>query len=235
MLRSPDRDADKVRMAAASIHHAPLTLPAVLVAAGIIAAAMVPMIAAVATVRPMSELDQASACHLLAGALAAQIRVGRAERRWICTVVAALHDLRDSGELLAAYTDPWLGRPRPTRRAVASVSDAVPAAYAVADWWDPAAPRLAHIVAVADEWATLTAASGPELPHAQALTALQARTGTRLDPAVVQAARAIVHREQRFTRNPAFQPRLHRIRSIEPIAVARRLFGNPSPVGSYSR
>jgi hypothetical protein len=223
-------------MAASSVHPPAVgTWPVMLAAVAILTGAIVAMVASAARARPMSDLDRASACRLLAGAIAVELRISRAECRWIPHVAAALDELRRSGELVASFGDPWLPRPRCRHGEVRSVCDSVYAAYAVADWWDPSAPQLALIVAVADEWAALTSSGGPQAAHASALASLDTLTGTRLDPAAVKAAHAIVAREQRLTRHTAFQPRLHRIRSIDAMTVARRLFAGPSPTGLHLR
>lgn len=179
--------------------------------------------------RSIASLDRRQAADLLAGALAVRLGVPRSERHWTRHVVASLYELRESGELADAHSGRWLGRPRPTGPAVASIEDAVRAAYAVAAWPEPSTPQLALIVAVADEWAALTSRGGPELTHAEALERLDRWAGVRLDLATVQAAAAIIRRERRFSRHPALQPRLHRWRSVTLLGIVRRLLVIPPP------
>jgi HD domain len=73
----------------------------------------------------------------------------------------------------------------------------------------PMIPLSSRIAAVAHEWSALTAGGTPELSHKEALLGLATQVETQFDPAVVEAARAIVAQEAQFTPTPAFQPRLH--------------------------
>ena len=72
-------------------------------------------------------------------------------------------------------------------------------------------PPASRVLAVADAWSEMTAAGGPELPHAHALLDLSARAGTEFDPVIVTAAARVVEEEQAFVRDPSFEPRLHRV------------------------
>ena len=70
-------------------------------------------------------------------------------------------------------------------------------------------PVTSRIVAVADTWSALTAKGGPQLSHAEALLELENAAGTRFDPRVVEAARAVVAEERVSAEMPAPEPRLH--------------------------
>jgi hypothetical protein len=73
----------------------------------------------------------------------------------------------------------------------------------------PMIPLSSRIAAVAHAWGALTARGTPELSHEEALLGLATQAETQFDPAVVEAARAVVAQEAQFTPMPAFQPRLH--------------------------
>jgi HD-GYP domain-containing protein (c-di-GMP phosphodiesterase class II) len=81
-------------------------------------------------------------------------------------------------------------------------------------------PLTARIAAVARTWAALTAAGSPRLGHLEALVHLEGAAGVRLDPAVVQAARAVIGQERLSPAVPAPEPRLHRLRIPAPLRRA---------------
>jgi hypothetical protein len=84
-------------------------------------------------------------------------------------------------------------------------------------------PRASRVVAVAAEWARLTAADGAHLTHVQALLDLELRSGTEFDPEVVRAAAELIAEEQAFADAPGHAlPVLH----TWPLpAAARRAVG----------
>jgi hypothetical protein len=69
-------------------------------------------------------------------------------------------------------------------------------------------PVEARLLAVAVEWAQLTAAGGPRLTQREAALALASEAGTRFDPHIVEAAGEIVTVEEQFASLETFQPRL---------------------------
>jgi HD-GYP domain-containing protein (c-di-GMP phosphodiesterase class II) len=95
------------------------------------------------------------------------------------------------------------------------------AAGHVTEWWNGAGgpaglpggliPQSSRIAAVAGTWAALTADGSPRIGHVDALNHLDAAAGIRLDPRVVQAARAVVAQERLTTTEPAPEPRLHHL------------------------
>ena len=74
-----------------------------------------------------------------------------------------------------------------------------------------AIPHGSRVLAVANEWAGLTAAGTQEMSQAEAMLALAAQAGRAFDPAVVDAATRVVHDEEGFAREPGFAPTLHRL------------------------
>lgn len=74
-----------------------------------------------------------------------------------------------------------------------------------------AIPYGSRILAVARAWTDLTAKGTPELTQEEAMLALSAQTETEFDPAIVKAAQRVVADEAGFTRDPDFQPKLHRM------------------------
>ncbi len=74
-----------------------------------------------------------------------------------------------------------------------------------------AIPIGSRILAVAVEWASLTARDTARLSQSDALLALEAQSGHAFDPAVVAAAVQVVEDEAGFAIEPAFQPKLHRM------------------------
>jgi HD-GYP domain-containing protein (c-di-GMP phosphodiesterase class II) len=89
-------------------------------------------------------------------------------------------------------------------------------------------PLESRVLAVASAWAALTAAGTQQLPHAEALLALELAAATRLDPRVVAAAGEVVNAELAWASEGAFQPVLHRLplpRLVRRAALPRVLVG----------
>jgi HD domain len=74
-----------------------------------------------------------------------------------------------------------------------------------------AIPYGSRILAVAQAWTDLTAKGTPELTQAEAMLSLAAQADTEFDPAIVDAALHVVADEAGFSRDPDFQPKLHRM------------------------
>jgi hypothetical protein len=87
--------------------------------------------------------------------------------------------------------------------------------------------RASRVLAVARAWSGLTASDATRLSQVEAMLALQLRSGTELDPQVVNAAGAIVAAERAFLREPDFEPRLHTL----PIPRGLRRHALPALLG----
>ncbi len=156
--------------------------------------------------RNIAVLDRPAATRLYVAALATELGIRGRERR-----VALL-----AADLLA---DP-AAIPYDVDLPVAR--DAQVAAWHATERWDgggrPAGfsggliPRTSRLLAVAEAWSELTAASGPQLPQTQALLALELHSASRLDPRMIVAAGQIVSTEAAFADLETFQPRLHSLR-----------------------
>lgn len=164
----------------------------------------------VARTRPVARLDPLTASRRYAGAMAAHLGLRRAARRELDAVVRLAHARAvngDPGEHLS--------------HTVVDASEVSCAAGHVTEWWNgtggpaglPGAiiPESARIAAVARTWAALTAEGSPGLGHYEALAMLDSTAGVRLDPRVVEAARAVVSQERLTPAEPAPEPRLHRL------------------------
>lgn len=173
----------------------------------------------VARTRPVALLDPLTASCRYAEAMAVHLRLTRAERRELDTVVRLAHtrDVSgDPGEHLGHAVEDW--------------SEASCAAGHVTEWWNGAGgpaglpgqiiPLSARIAAVARTWAALTAEGSPRLGHRDALAHLEGAAGVRLDPRIVMAARAVVAQERQSPAVPAPEPRLHHLRVPEPLRRA---------------
>ena len=197
------------------------------------------LVPAAAKAHPANELSTVALTERYASALATCARLSARERRRLRLVLKELADPCLSTLRRELATNRFI--PLDEQRDL--LRTAHPDAYTV--WmveepWSAADPTrsdriplLARIAAVAVQWAELTAKGGPELSADQALLELQAQAGVRFDPAIVNAARLIVTREQRFTqaavtcaglmrvvvdahqavagRTPALQPNLLRV------------------------
>lgn len=165
-----------------------------------------------ARARPVADLDLPAATRLYADALGDVLRLDRDQRRLLARAAA----------LTAAEPDPhrrlWtsvgavaVGDQEAFDAALISahVDERYAGAGLPAGLCGDAIPPLSRVLAVAREWARLTAAGTVELSHQEALLDLQARTGDAFDPAMVAAAGAVVERDTRLAPVPAAQPRIH--------------------------
>jgi hypothetical protein len=173
----------------------------------------------VARTRPVALLDPLTATRRYGNAMAVHLRLSRAERQELDAVIRLAHAREVSGD-----PGEHLGH------AVADWSEVSCAAGHVTEWWNGAGgpaglpgaitPQSARIAAVARTWAALTAEGSPRLGHLDALAHLEGAAGVRLDPRVVQAARAVVAQERLSPAVPAPEPRLHHLRVPEPLRRA---------------
>lgn len=169
--------------------------------------------------RPVARLDQATATRRYAHAVAVQLGLPRRERRHLAVVLSAAQRHPPTGDALD-YVCAMLADP----------SQASYEAQTIAEWWNGGGaplrlrgeeiPLAARVVAVAQTWAALTASGTPELAHDDALVHLHSVAGARLDPAVVDAARAVIGQEIVTTDQPAPEPRLHHLRLPTPLRRA---------------
>jgi hypothetical protein len=162
-----------------------------------------------ARTRSVARLDALTATRRYAHALALHLGLSRAERRHLARVAELAFARRDDAGDPIAYA----------RQTLRDPSRASWEAGHVGEWWNggggpaglrgPVTPVTSRIVAVADTWSALTAKGGPQLSHAEALVELENASGTRFDPRVVDAARAVVAEERVSVETPAPEPRLH--------------------------
>ena len=162
-----------------------------------------------ARTRPSRRLDALTATRRYSHALALHLGLGRTERRHLARVTELAFARRDEAGDPIAYA----------RQTLRDPSRASWEAGHVGEWWNggggpaglrgPVTPVTSRIVAVADTWSALTAKGGPQLSHAEALVELENAAGTRFDPRVVEAARAVVAEERVSAEMPAPEPRLH--------------------------
>ncbi len=168
-----------------------------------------------AMARPASELSKDRAATVYAHALADTQGLSRRSRRQIAVLQASggldrwgatkrmeaalkAHPLKRGDHptmlpLLIASTERWDG-------------DGWPGALS-----GPRIPLEARIARVADRWAQLTCAGGPELSQAEALTRLTQLSETELDPTLVESAREVLATEPRLGSLPSPAPVLHRL------------------------
>lgn len=208
-----------VLLAAATVLAGPMGLLAVTVLAFI---AILPQsfIKYAATSEPVARLDQATATRRYAHALAVQLGMARRERRHLARVVAAARRQPPTGHAID-YLRSTLKDPT-----VANFD-----AQLASEWWNgrggpvglraDAIPLTARVLAVAQTWSALTARGTPELSYDHALEQLGGAAGMRLDPDVVDAAKAVVSQERVTGADPAPEPRLHRLHV--PASVRRAL------------
>ncbi len=177
-----------------------------------------------ATASSTTRLDRAQAARLYAEAISDVLGLGPVERR---EIVCAIDLVDKSGR----RTREW--------REVDPAGVAIVTLHASERWagdgWPAglpaeAIPRQSRVLAVAWEWAGLTAAGTNELSHAEAMLALGACAGTAFDPAIVEAAARVVADEEGFAREASFEPTLHRLplprslrRSALPTLLSRLL------------
>jgi hypothetical protein len=176
---------------------------------------LIPSLALPALTRHKStkDLDVAGATALYAAALADVLRLTRDQRR---IAVGAAHfkcgrefgprprssELYDIGAAAFYATERFDGGGRPAGLGGGLI------------------PIESRVVAVAAEWANLTARGTQQLSHAEALLALELDAATRLDPRVVAAAGEVVHSELPWATDRAFQPVLHRLPLPRPVRRA---------------
>jgi hypothetical protein len=164
-----------------------------------------------ARTRSVARLDPATATRRYSNALALQLGLSRSERRHLARVTELAFARREDAGDPIAYACQTVRDP----------SRASWEAGHVGEWWNggggpaglrgPVTPVTSRIVAVADTWSALTAKGGPQLSHADALIELENAAGTRFDPRIVEAARAVVAEERVSVETPAPEPRLHNL------------------------
>ena len=157
---------------------------------------------------PVGRLDRPAATRLYSEAIADVLHLSRPQRREIACAAGMIDaagrsddrglDWRHTDVSRAAFLalhshERWAGNGWPA---------GLPA---------EAIPIGSRILAVAVEWAALTASDTARLSQADALLALEAQSGNSFDPAVVAAAVQVVEDESGFAIEPAFQPKLHRL------------------------
>lgn len=154
-------------------------------------------------------LARADAMRLYTAAIADVLSLPRDQRR----------ELACASDLVAATDDPIAARGLDWREADTS-KVAFLALHTRERWagdgWPAglpaeAIPEGSRILAVASAWAELTARGTLELSQSEAILDLAAQAGRAFDPTVVEAAQRVVSDEERFARNPGFQPQLHRL------------------------
>lgn len=163
-----------------------------------------------ARTRPVARLRPAVATRRYARALAVQLGLSRDERRRLAAVAAAAEHRPPTGDPID-YVQATLG----------DRGEATLHAQLASEWFNGRGgpiglageniPLSSRILAVASTWAALTAHGTPELAHHEALAHLEAASRVRLDPAVVEAARAVVADEPITAAEPAPEPRLHQL------------------------
>jgi HD domain len=164
-----------------------------------------------ARTRPVGRLDRGTATRRYAHALALHLGLSRAERRHLLAVATAARKRPPTGDAVDYV--------------LATLKDHTPEnleAQVVTEWFNgcggpiglraEAIPVAARVLAVAQTWSELTARGTTQLGHREALAHLEAAAGARLDPAVVDAARAVIAQERVSAAEPAPEPRLHRLR-----------------------
>ncbi len=162
-----------------------------------------------ARTRSVAHLDALTATRRYSHALALHLGLSHPERRHLARVAELAFARREDAGDPIAYA----------RQTLRDPSRASWEAGHVGEWWNggggpaglrgPVTPVTSRIVAVAVTWSALTAKGGPQLSHAEALVELENAAGTRFDPRVVDAARAVVAEERVSPEMPAPEPRLH--------------------------
>jgi hypothetical protein len=180
------------------------------------------LLPALARRHSVTQLDQGAAAALYAAALGDVLRLSRDRRRVLASAAHLLHH----------------GKHAPNARWT-ELHDIEFAARYASERYDgdggPGGLTAGHIpldsriLAVAMNWAQLTAAGSQHLSHSEALLGLELAAGTQLDPIVVVAAGEIVNAELPFARDNAFQPVLHRL----PLPRALRREGLPQALSTF--
>jgi hypothetical protein len=164
-----------------------------------------------ARTRPVALLPSAVATRRYAQALAMQLCLPRGGRRHLANVLDSAVRRKPTGDIVDYVHASARGNGAPHLDAQLTT-----------EWWNghggplglsaAAIPEAARIIAVAETWSALTARDSPRLSHAEAITHLETASGSRFDPAVIAAARAVVAQERVSAAEPAPEPRLHRLR-----------------------
>jgi hypothetical protein len=185
------------------------------------------LLPALAKSREMSRLTRDAATVVYVRALSAHLGARRSERRIVLAAAELVARARAAGPDAPREQSGWtLARsglhlpPAPVDLSVSeqTAREAWRTALHVSERWDgegvPAAiagrqiPKESRLLAIASEWAALTAADGPRLTQAEAILALEAQAATRFDPRIVAAASEIITTEAQFADLEAFQPKL---------------------------
>jgi hypothetical protein len=172
-----------------------------------------------ARTRPVARLSGDAATRRYAHALCIQLGYPRAQRRHVRKVLDSVLRRRPTGQAVDYLHASSRGAGSPDLDARLTT-----------EWWNgdggpiglsgAAIPEAARVIAVAETWSALTARSSPELSHEDALMHLESAAGSRFDPAVVAAARAVVAQECVTVAEPAPEPRLHRLNLPAPLRRA---------------
>jgi len=172
-----------------------------------------------AQTRPAGSMDLLTATQRYAAALSVQLRLDRNASGEVDAVVRLAHE--------RGYADDPLAH---MHFATVDPSERSCAAGHVTEWWNGAGgpagvpgtliPLSARIVAVAQTWAALTAAGGPQIGHADAVEHLESGAGVRFDPRVVRAVRVVVRQERVTAEVPAPEPRMHHLGVPAPLRRA---------------
>lgn len=172
-----------------------------------------------ARTRPVARLDRRTATRRYAHAVAMQLGLSRAERRHLARIAEAAHRRPPTGAPIT-YAHVTLADPSP-----ANID-----AQLLLECWNgnggplglraDAIPRAVRVLAVAQHWSALTAHGTAQLSHRDALGQLQIEAGSRFDPAVVRAVRAVVSQERVSATELAPEPRLHHLRIPAPVRRA---------------
>jgi hypothetical protein len=172
-----------------------------------------------ARTRPVARLSSDVATRRYAHALAIQLGLSRADRRHLRAVLDAASRRRPTGETVDYLHASTRGSGAPELDAQLTT-----------EWWNgaggpiglsgPAIPEVARVIAVAETWSAMTSRSSPQLSHDDALMHLDTASGSRFDPAIVAAARAVVAQECVTVAEPAPEPRLHRLHVPRPLRRA---------------
>ena len=179
-------------------------------------------LAILACAQPVTELDSEEATLLYAAALADALNMERDEALLIPYIIEAVKIERRHPPMDDIEVDTALGPVSYLRefKEATRLNPMWRATVTIEEWWDGSGPTgarpslLAGTIALAEAWAKLTAAGGPTTSHEEALYELGSWAGTRYDPEILDAAAQIVRRERRFTKVPAFRPRVHRLRHL---------------------
>jgi hypothetical protein len=150
---------------------------------------------------PSGDLPPLEAARVHAWLLGSELEIARKQRYAIDRVVCLSVEHHESWAQLAEL--PWLPR---LFYHDAIRGGCVGVAWLSLEWWDGSGPsRLkgeqiplaARIAATAQAWSALTAHGSPELCAEHALGILEACSGTRFDPKLIEMTRLLFVRDQR--------------------------------------